>query len=114
MRKLTAVIALSAALTFSSAAPSMAQQNTASDSGAVLATLAGVVVGGGLAYYYWPLSQFTSVVLGGIVGGAIDAWWYDITDTSDGYAPIPRKSGAEGSDKPFRLIAVGEGIRQTN
>jgi hypothetical protein len=114
MRKLTTAIALSAAITLGSAAPSMAQQRTTSDGGAVLATLAGVAIGGGLAYYYWPLSQFTSVVLGGIVGGAVGAWWYDIADTSDGYAPVPRKSGVDGSDKPFRLIALGEGIRQTN
>jgi hypothetical protein len=112
MRKLTTVIALSAAITLC-AAPSMAQQRTTNDSGAVLATLAGVVVGGGLTYYYWPLSQFTSVVLGGIVGGAVGAWWYDVADTNDNYATIPRKSNAEGSDKPFRLIAF-EGIRPTN
>jgi hypothetical protein len=110
MRKLSTVIALSAAITLFSA-PSMAQQKVGSDSGAVLATLGGIVVGGALVYYYYPLSQFTSIVLGSVVGGAVGSWWYDVADSTDTYVAMPRKSDADGSDKPFRLIAYTEGKR---
>jgi hypothetical protein len=108
MRKLAPALALAAALSLASA-PSMAQTRNGGDSGVLLATLGGAVVGGALVYYYYPLSVFTSTALGAIVGGAVGSWWYSAADSTDGYAsPMPRKSDADASVKPFRLIAYTE------
>jgi hypothetical protein len=109
MRKLTTVVALAAAIALFSA-PTMAQTRATSDNGVILATLGGAVVGGALVYWYYPLSVFTSTALGAIVGGTIGSWWYSEAG-SDNIASPMRRSDAEGSLKPFRLIDYAEGSR---
>src|SRR5687767_6856788 len=101
MRKLTTVIALSTAITLFCAVPTMAQQKLTGDGGAAVATVTGVVVGGAIAYYFYPVSVAT-VALGAVAGGAIGAWWYNSADSGDSYAPLPRKSNVDDSAKPYR------------
>jgi hypothetical protein len=107
MRKLLAILTLLVALTAISG-PSYAQQRSG-DSGVVMATVGGIVIGGALVYYYYPLSVATSTALGAVVGGALGNWWYSATEGGD-YAPAtPRKSDVDASVRPFRLIAYSEG-----
>jgi hypothetical protein len=111
MRKMQFIAALVLAIALGSScaqAQAQAQMRPPADNGAVLAAVAGMVVGGSLVYYYYPLSQLTSTVLGAVLGGAVGSWWYGIVD-GDPYQPAqPRKTSVAEMAQPFLLISDGE------
>jgi hypothetical protein len=110
MRKVSLIAALALAISLgSSHAQAQAQAaRPQADSGAVIAAVAGMVIGGSLVYYYSPLSQATATALGAVLGGAVGSWWYGIVD-GDGYQPAqPRKTSVAETGQPFQLISYGE------
>jgi hypothetical protein len=109
MRKLSFAAALALAISLGSIeAHAQAQPRPSADNGAVLAAVAGIVIGGSLVYYYSPLSQVTATTLGAVLGGAVGSWWYGIVD-GDTYQPAqPRKTSVAETSQPFHLISYGE------
>jgi hypothetical protein len=105
MRKVSLLVVMIAALVVGTAQPSQAQS---SDSDALIGTAAGVVIGGALLYYFYPVGLITSTALGAVVGGAIGNWWYNSSDAVLG--ATPHRAGFNGEPaKPFRLIDYREG-----